>query len=94
MRRPSILILDDSTSALDTRTEAALLMELDRLSCTTFLITQKISSTVSADLILLLDDGQLIAYGKHEELLADSPLYRRIAESQQGGGDRYVQSTH
>lgn len=94
VRRPAILILDDSTSALDTRTEAALLMELDRLSCTTFLITQKISSTVSADLILLLDEGHLIACGKHEELLADSPLYRRIAESQQGGGDRYVQSTH
>lgn len=94
VRRPSILILDDSTSALDTRTEAALLKELDQLSCTTFLITQKISSTVSADLILLLDEGRLIARGKHEELLADSPLYRRIAESQQGGGDRYVQSTH
>ncbi|GIO37961.1 putative ABC transporter ATP-binding protein YfiB [Paenibacillus antibioticophila] len=94
VRRPAILILDDSTSALDTRTEAALLMELDRLSCTTFLITQKVSSTVSADLILLLDEGHLIACGKHEELLADSPLYRRIAESQQGGGDRYVQSAH
>lgn len=94
VRRPAILILDDSTSALDTRTEAALLMELDRLSCTTFLITQKVSSTVSADLILLLDEGHLIAFGKHEELLADSPLYRRIAESQQGGGDRYVQSAH
>lgn len=94
VRRPAILILDDSTSALDTRTEAALLMELDRLSCTTFLITQKVSSTVSADLILLLDEGRLIACGKHEELLTDSPLYRRIAESQQGGGDRYVQSAY
>ncbi|WP_044480298.1 ABC transporter ATP-binding protein [Paenibacillus antibioticophila] len=93
VRRPAILILDDSTSALDTRTEAALLMELDRLSCTTFLITQKVSSTVSADLILLLDEGRLIACGKHEELLTDSPLYRRIAESQQGG-DRYVQSAY
>lgn len=94
VRRPAILILDDSTSALDTRTEAALLMELDDLSCTTFLITQKISSTVSADLILLLDEGQLIACGKHQELLKQSPLYRRIAESQQEGGEPYVQSIH
>ncbi|RCX18078.1 ATP-binding cassette subfamily B protein [Fontibacillus phaseoli] len=83
VRKPSILILDDSTSALDTRTEAALLQTLDTLSCTTFLITQKISATASADLVLLLDDGVLIASGKHTELLADSPLYRRIVESQQ-----------
>lgn len=91
VRRPSILILDDSTSALDTRTEAALLKELDTLSCTTFLITQKIRGAASADLILLLDDGRLIGSGKHERLLADSPLYRRIVESQQEEGDKHVQ---
>ncbi|WP_068782864.1 ABC transporter ATP-binding protein [Paenibacillus phocaensis] len=84
VRQPAILILDDSTSALDVRTEAALLEEVSRLSCTTLLITQKISSTVAADLILLLDDGRLIASGKHEELLQRSELYRRICESQQG----------
>lgn len=94
VRKPSILILDDSTSALDTRTEGALLKELDHLSCTTFLITQKISSTVSADLILLLDEGRLLASGKHEELLEHSSLYRRIAESQQGGGEDHVQNVH
>lgn len=91
VRRPSILILDDSTSALDTRTEAALIKELDTLSCTTFLITQKIRGAASADLILLLDDGRLIGSGKHERLLADSPLYRRIVESQQEEGDKHVQ---
>ncbi|MDU4696930.1 MAG: ABC transporter ATP-binding protein [Paenibacillus sp.] len=84
VRRPAILILDDSTSALDVRTEAALLKEVSRLSCTTLLITQKISSTMSADLILLMDDGRLIASGKHEELLQRSELYRRICESQKG----------
>lgn len=52
MRRPSILILDDSTSALDVATEGRLLNALEELSCTTFIITQKISSTTSADLIL------------------------------------------
>lgn len=84
VRQPAILILDDSTSALDVRTEAALLEEVSRLSCTTLLITQKISSTITADLILLMDDGRLIASGKHEELLLRSELYRRICESQQG----------
>ncbi|MBW4839394.1 MAG: ABC transporter ATP-binding protein/permease [Paenibacillaceae bacterium] len=84
VRQPAILILDDSTSALDVRTEAALLEEVSRLSCTTLLITQKISSTATADLILLMDDGQLIASGKHEELLQRSELYWRICESQQG----------
>ncbi|WP_068693579.1 ABC transporter ATP-binding protein [Paenibacillus yonginensis] len=82
VREPAILILDDSTSALDLRTEAALLNALKELSCTTFLITQKISSTRSADLVLLLDEGRLIAKGRHEQLLAESPLYRRICESQ------------
>ncbi|MBJ6361849.1 ABC transporter ATP-binding protein [Paenibacillus sp. GCM10012307] len=84
IRRPAILILDDSTSALDVRTEAALLEELKMLSCTTFIITQKISSTSSADLILLLDEGRLIAQGKHEELMQTSELYRRIYQSQYG----------
>ncbi|WP_019635339.1 ABC transporter ATP-binding protein [Paenibacillus fonticola] len=92
VRRPAILILDDSTSALDVRTEAALLEELTQLSCTTFLITQKISSTTSADLILLLDEGRLIAKGSHEELMAESPLYRRIYESQYGEVSQHAQN--
>lgn len=94
VRRPSILILDDSTSALDVATEGKLLGALEDLSCTTFLITQKISSTTSADLILLLDDGRLIGQGKHEDLMESSELYRRIHESQYGEGAQYVQSTH
>lgn len=94
VRRPSILILDDSTSALDVATEGRLLDALEDLSCTTFLITQKISSTTSADLILLLDDGRLIGQGKHEDLMESSELYRRIHESQYGEGAQYVQSTH
>ena len=63
IRKPAILLLDDSTSALDVRTEAALLQALKGMSCTTLLITQKISSTIGADLILLLDEGSLIAQG-------------------------------
>ncbi|MNE76984.1 putative multidrug resistance ABC transporter ATP-binding/permease protein YheI [compost metagenome] len=62
------------------------------MSCTTFLITQKISSTVSADLILLLDEGRLIARGTHEELMKHSSLYRKINESQTEGAVQHVQS--
>ncbi|MNC32212.1 putative multidrug resistance ABC transporter ATP-binding/permease protein YheI [compost metagenome] len=92
VRKPAILILDDSTSALDAVTEGLLLEELKRMSCTTFLITQKISSTVSADLILLLDEGRLIARGTHEELMKHSSLYRKINESQTEGAVQHVQS--
>lgn len=94
VRRPSILILDDSTSALDMRTEAALMQALNSFSCTIFLITQKISSTVSADLILLLDEGRLIASGTHDQLMTESSLYRRIVESQHREGEEmHVQRT-
>ncbi|MEK4048009.1 ABC transporter ATP-binding protein [Paenibacillus sp. FSL H8-0048] len=93
VRRPAILILDDSTSALDAVTEGLLLAELKKLSCTTFLITQKISSTASADLILLLDEGRLIAQGTHSELMDKSALYRKIYQSQTGEA-QHVQSTH
>ncbi len=82
VRKPSILILDDSTSALDLATESRLLGALEDISCTTFLITQKISSTQAADLILLLDEGRLIAGGTHQELMRASDLYRHIYESQ------------
>lgn len=82
VRKPSILILDDSTSALDLATESRLLGALEDISCTTFLITQKISSTQAADLILLLDEGRLIAGGTHQELMRMSELYRHIYESQ------------
>lgn len=92
VRKPAILILDDSTSALDAVTEGLLLEALKEISCTTFLITQKISSTASADLILLLDEGHLIGKGSHEELMASSPLYRKIYESQVEEAKQHVQS--
>ncbi len=94
VRQPAVLILDDSTSALDVGTEAALLNALDGLSCTTFLITQKISSTASADQILLLDEGRLMASGSHKHLMDSSDLYRRIYESQYGKEESHVQGTH
>jgi ATP-binding cassette subfamily B multidrug efflux pump len=90
IRKPVILLLDDSTSALDVKTEAALLEGLRTMSCTTFLITQKISSTLDADLILLLDDGRLLAQGNHKQLLATQSLYKRIYESQFGEEGSHV----
>ncbi|RCW41871.1 ABC transporter ATP-binding protein [Paenibacillus prosopidis] len=84
VRKPVILLLDDSTSALDVRTEEALLHAIKQMNCTTFLITQKISSTVNADSILLLDEGELLAQGTHEQLIRESVLYRKIYESQFG----------
>lgn len=84
VRKPVILLLDDSTSALDVQTEAALLHAIKQMNCTTFLITQKISSTVGADTILLLDEGELLAQGTHEQLIRESSLYRKIYDSQFG----------
>lgn len=84
IRRPRLLLLDDSTSALDMRTEAALLAALKHYSCTTLIITQKISTAMEADKILILQDGRLQDQGSHSELMAGSALYRQIIYSQFG----------
>ncbi|GEL08913.1 ABC transporter ATP-binding protein [Salisediminibacterium halotolerans] len=82
LRRPSILLLDDSTSALDAKTEQSLLQAIRKYSCTTIMITQKMSTTVRADNILLLDEGELVGKGSHSQLLRESDLYREIYASQ------------
>jgi ATP-binding cassette subfamily B protein len=83
---PCLLILDDSTSAVDTETEAAIREALDRLirsrRRTVFVIAQRISTVRDADLILVLDDGGVAAQGRHEDLLRDSELYNQILGSQ------------
>ncbi|MFF5398790.1 ABC transporter ATP-binding protein [Peribacillus butanolivorans] len=84
VRRPKILLLDDSTSALDLKTESKLLNALKSYTCTTLIITQKISTAMEADKILLLENGEILAEGKHEELIKTSPLYRKIVHSQFG----------
>lgn len=83
VRKPEILLLDDSTSALDVKTEAALWEALDKEEATMLVVTQKIRTAKGADRVLLLDNGEIAAYGSHEELLHTSDLYRQIAESQQ-----------
>ncbi len=82
----SILILDDSTSAVDAKTAAQIQAELDDLmrqkACVTFVVAQRISTVKNADRIFLIDQGKLIAQGTHEELMQTSPLYSVILESQ------------
>lgn len=82
VRQPSILLMDDSTSALDAKTEANILASIKEQACTTFIIAQKISSVIKADKILLLEEGRLVAKGTHEQLLKESDSYRRIYKSQ------------
>ena len=83
---PEILILDDSASALDFATDAALrkaIRELDK-KMTVFIVSQRTSSLMHADLILVLDDGKTVGMGTHEELLSNCPVYQEIYESQFG----------
>jgi ATP-binding cassette subfamily B protein len=83
---PGILILDDSTSAVDMETEFKILQILDELMVgrTTFIIAQRISSVLNADLILVLDSGRIAAHGPHHQLLQTSPIYQEIYYSQLG----------
>ena len=84
VRKPRILMLDDSTSALDLKTEAKLLTAIKNYQCTMFIVTQKVSTAMEADKILLIEDGRLLEEGSHEELLAASTLYQKIYQSQFG----------
>jgi len=81
---PRILILDDSTSSVDLGTEAALQKALDILmkGRTSFVIAQRISTVMTADKIIVLDQGKIVAEGKHKELMEDSPIYAEIYNSQ------------
>ena len=84
VRRPEILILDDSASALDFATDARLRMAIRQLDYrpTVFIVSQRAASVRYADFILVLDDGHVVSIGTHEELLFSCPVYREIFDSQ------------
>ena len=88
LTQPTVLILDDSTSSVDVETEIKIQDALDALmrDRTSFVIAQRISTVLNADKILVLDNGQIAAQGTHKDLLASSPIYREIYESQLGNG--------
>lgn len=83
---PKILVLDDSTSALDAKSEKLVQEALnhDLKDTTTVIIAQKISSVVKADTILVLDQGRLLGQGRHADLVASNAVYREIYETQKG----------
>ena len=85
--RPEILILDDSSSALDYKTDSNLRRALaDALSDSTVItVAQRVSSVKSCDLILVIEDGEIIGAGKHEHLMENCPEYKEISDSQMGG---------
>ena len=87
VRNPDILILDDSSSALDYATDAALRAEIKNLKTTTFILSQRASSVKDADKIIVLDDGKAVGIGTHTELMQSCDVYKEIYFSQYQGGE-------
>ena len=89
LKKPKILILDDSTSAVDTRTDALIRAGFRSYipETTKIIIAQRVASVEDADLILVMDNGRIAAAGTHEELMKTSPIYREVYEQQTKGGD-------
>ena len=87
LKKPKILILDDSTSAVDTHTDAMIRKAfLEEIPGTTkLIIAQRVSSIQDADLILIMDGGKIAEHGSHEELMKTSEMYRHLFETQQKG---------
>jgi len=90
LKKPKILILDDSTSAVDTRTDSRIRSALKekRNNTTTIIIAQRITSVSEADQIIVMDDGKINGIGTHDELLTGNRIYREVYESQQKGVDQ------
>ncbi|MDZ4763840.1 MAG: ABC transporter ATP-binding protein [Chloroflexota bacterium] len=92
---PRLLILDDSTSAVDLKTEAAIQKALDFLmkGRTSFVIAQRISTVQNADMIIVLDKGRVVATGKHDDLMEESPIYAEIYTSQLVGDAQFDETS-
>lgn len=89
LKKPKVLILDDSTSAVDTRTDALIRQGLRNFipETTKVIIAQRVASVMDADLILVMDSGRIAAAGTHDELMASSAIYRETCEQQMKGGE-------
>ena len=89
LKKPKILILDDSTSAVDTKTDALIRKAFREFipATTKIIIAQRVSSVQDADKIVIMDKGQILAVGNHEELLASNEIYKEVYTSQNKGGD-------
>ena len=89
LKKPKILILDDSTSAVDTRTDALIRAGFKQYipDTTKIIIAQRVASVQDADLILIMENGTIAAAGTHEQLLVSSEIYREVYEQQTNGGD-------
>lgn len=89
LKKPKILILDDSTSAVDTKTDALIRQGFREYipDTTKIIIAQRVASVQDADMIIVMDGGSIAAMGNHEQLMESCPMYREIFEEQSKGGD-------
>ncbi len=89
LKKPKIIIFDDSTSAVDTKTDALIRSGMKTYipETTKIIIAQRVASVMDADMIIILDNGKIVARGTHTELLASCDIYREIYEQQTVGGD-------
>ena len=90
LKKPKILILDDSTSAVDTKTDAIIRQRLTTYipETTKIIIAQRISSVMDADIIIVLDGGKISAIGNHKQLMECSLIYREVYEQQTEGSEK------
>jgi ATP-binding cassette subfamily B protein len=89
LKKPKILILDDSTSAVDTKTDAFIRAGFKQYipETTKIIIAQRIASVMDADMIIVMENGCISAVGTHNELIEQSEIYREVYEQQTSGGD-------
>ena len=90
IKNAPIIILDDCASALDLATDAKLRKVIKELpdNPTVFIVSQRVSAVMNSDKILVLDDGELVGIGTHEELQKNSEIYKEICNSQFGGEEQ------